>query len=67
MYVQLYLQVLGIENNKFSVEDPDLSAVAIVTAMKGLEVPLLVNDEHGNFETRLEHIINFLFYGIIKR
>jgi AcrR family transcriptional regulator len=57
----------GIERGKFSVEDPHLSAVAIVTAMKGLEVPLFINKEHGNFEARLSSLINFLFYGIVKR
>lgn len=60
------LQV-GIESGKFSIEDPQLSAVAIVTAMKGLEVPLFLNKEHGNFEVRLNNLINFLFYGIVKR
>jgi AcrR family transcriptional regulator len=57
----------GIERGKFSVEDPHLSAVAIVTAMKGLEVPLFINKEHGNFEARLDSLVNFLFYGIVKR
>lgn len=57
----------GIERGKFSVEDPNLSAVAIVTAMKGLEVPLFINKEHKNFEARLDSLINFLFYGIVKR
>jgi AcrR family transcriptional regulator len=57
----------GIEKGKFSVDDPQLSAVAIVTAMKGLEVPLFINKEHGNFEARLRNLINFLFYGIVKR
>jgi AcrR family transcriptional regulator len=57
----------GIERGKFSVEDPHLSAVAIVTAMKGLEVPLFINKEQGNFEVRLDSLINFLFYGIVKR
>lgn len=57
----------GIEKGKFSVDDPHLSAVAIVTAMKGLEVPLFINKEHGNFEARLSNLINFLFYGIVKR
>jgi AcrR family transcriptional regulator len=57
----------GIEKGKFSVDDPHLSAVAIVTAMKGLEVPLFTNKEHGNFETRMHNLIDFLFYGIVKR
>jgi AcrR family transcriptional regulator len=57
----------GIEKGIFAVEDPQLSAIAIVTAMKGLEVPIFVSKEHGNFEVRLNNLINFLFYGIVKR
>ncbi|MFN8239746.1 MAG: TetR/AcrR family transcriptional regulator [Bacteroidales bacterium] len=57
----------GIDSGVFSVDDPHLSAVAIVTALKGLEVPLLINKEHSNFESRLNNLINFLFYGIVKR
>jgi AcrR family transcriptional regulator len=57
----------GIERGLFAVDDPQLSAIAIVTAMKGLEVPLFISKEHGNFEVRLNNLINFLFYGIVKR
>jgi AcrR family transcriptional regulator len=57
----------GIERGKFAVEDPHLSAIAIVTAMKGLEVPLFISKEQGGFETRLNNLVNFLFYGIVKR
>jgi AcrR family transcriptional regulator len=57
----------GIESGKFAIDDPHLSAIAIVTAMKGLEVPLFISKEHGNFEARLNNLVNFLFYGIVKR
>ncbi len=57
----------GIKANKFVIEDPALSAVALVTAMKGLEIPLFINKEHGNIEDRLDNLIKFLFYGLIKR
>lgn len=57
----------GIRLNKFIVEDPALSAVAIVTAMKGLEIPLFINKDHGNIENRLDNLIRFLFYGLVKR
>jgi AcrR family transcriptional regulator len=57
----------GINKGIFNVEDPDLSSIAIVTAMKGLEVPLFISKEQGNFEARLDNIINFLFYGMVKR
>jgi AcrR family transcriptional regulator len=67
--IQIVARIIedGIERGKFSVDDPQLSAIAIVTAMKGLEVPLLINSENGNFEVRLNNLINFLFYGIVKR
>ncbi len=58
---------MGIKINKFNVEDPELSAVAIVTAMKGLEIPLFINKNHGNIENRLDNLIRFLFYGLVKR
>jgi AcrR family transcriptional regulator len=57
----------GIEKGIFTVDDPQLSAIAIVTAMKGLEVPIFVSKENGNFEVRLDNLVNFLFYGIVKR
>ncbi len=57
----------GVEKGLFNVEDPSLSAISIVIAMKGLEVPLFINKEQGNFESRLNNLINFLFYGIVKR
>jgi AcrR family transcriptional regulator len=57
----------GIDGGNFSIEDPKQSAIAIVIAMKGLEVPLFLSKEHGSFETRLDNLVNFLFYGIVKR
>jgi AcrR family transcriptional regulator len=57
----------GIEKGIFAIDDPQLSAIAIVTAMKGLEVPIFVSKEHENFEIRLNNLVNFLFYGIVKR
>lgn len=57
----------GIEKEEFVIDDPELGAVAIATAMKGLEIPLFIKKEHGNIEDRLDNLINFLFYGLIKR
>ena len=57
----------GVDSGKFSMEDTYLGAVAIVTAMKGLEIPLLINEDQGNLEERLDNLIRFLFYGLIKR
>ncbi|HEX2921417.1 MAG TPA: TetR/AcrR family transcriptional regulator [Bacteroidales bacterium] len=57
----------GIDKGLFADDDPSLTAISIVTAMKGLEVPLLISKEHRNFESRMNNLISFLFYGIVKR
>ncbi len=57
----------GIDGGKFSIENPQQSAVAIVTAMKGLEVPLFISKGNSNFEERMNNLVNYLFYGIVKR
>lgn len=67
--VELVKEILktGVEKDQFVIDDPDLAAVALVTAMKGLEIPLFINKKHGRIEDRLENLIQFLFYGLIKR
>jgi AcrR family transcriptional regulator len=67
--VKIVTQILvkGMKDKKFVVEDAGLSAVAIVTAMKGLEIPLFINKDHGNIENRLDNLIKILFYGLVKR
>jgi AcrR family transcriptional regulator len=57
----------GIDKGIFKADDPSMIAVSIVTAMKGLEVPLFISKEHRNFESRMNNLISFLFYGIVKR
>jgi AcrR family transcriptional regulator len=67
--VKIVTEILqrGIKHHKFVIEDPELSAVALVTAMKGLEIPLFINKDHGNIEDRLDNLIKMLFYGLVKR
>jgi AcrR family transcriptional regulator len=67
--VKIVTEILqrGIKQQKFVIEEPKLSAVAIVTAMKGLEIPLFINKDHGNIEDRLDNLIKILFYGLVKR
>ncbi|MCF8378856.1 MAG: TetR/AcrR family transcriptional regulator [Bacteroidales bacterium] len=67
--IELVTRILkiGVEKEKFVIDDPDLAAVALVTALKGLEIPLFINKKHGRIEDRLENLIQFLFYGLIKR
>ena len=67
--IKMVKQILedGVGKEQFVVDDPSLSAVAIVTAMKGLEVPLFLSKEKSNMDNRIDNLINFLFYGIVKR
>ncbi len=58
----------GMQNGTFQVVSSEIGAIAIATMMKGLELPLLLSDEHKtDREELLDDLIRVLFYGIIKR
>jgi len=56
----------GIEKNIFYIKNTDKTAKAIVTAMKGLEIPLIVKDNKYKIEDRLDDFLDILYYGICK-
>jgi AcrR family transcriptional regulator len=58
----------GIEKGEFSIEDPYLAAVAIVTSMKGFEIPLFITGKKGqDIEQIVDKLMKMLFYGILKK
>ena len=58
----------GMRNGSFQITSSEIGAIAISTMMKGLELPLLLSEEHkADREELLEDLIRVLFYGIIKR
>ncbi len=58
----------GVDNGTFKIKDIELSSIAILTAMKGLEVPLLVSSPMmDNLETIIDDLLDILFYGIVNR
>ncbi len=59
--------VEGTRQHTFKIENPELAATAICTAMKGLEVPLFWKKKVPEMENRLDDILKILFYGIVKR
>jgi AcrR family transcriptional regulator len=59
--------VEGVENGMFEIDDTSLAAIAIVTALKGREIPLFWGVEEKDLESRLDHLIHILFHGIMKR
>jgi AcrR family transcriptional regulator len=58
----------GLSEGTFQINNPEIGAIAIATMMKGLELPLLLSDDHKNDRgTLLDDLIRVLFYGILKR
>lgn len=58
----------GMRRGSFQINSSEIGAIAISTMMKGLELPLLLNEEHKtDREELMEDLIRVLFYGIIKR
>jgi len=57
----------GVKKDVFRVENCHIAAIAIITAMKGLEIPLLWSKETTNLEFQLDSVLNVLLYGIVKK
>lgn len=65
--VQLLLEE-GIEKKDFSIEDPYLASLAIVTSMKGFEIPLFIQGRKGqDLEQRVDKLLKMLFNGILRK
>ena len=59
--------VEGINSEVFNIEDSRLAAIVLVTAMKGLEIPLFWNQGVDNVESRLKNVLKIMFNGILKK
>jgi len=57
----------GARKKVFSVVNSEYTALAVQTALKGLEVPLFWEKKEMNIEKRLSAILDILFYGIIRK
>jgi len=65
--VNLMLQE-GIENGVFRIQNPELTAKTIVTALHGFEVPLIVKDVSADdIQKSVDEMMNILFYGIVAK
>jgi AcrR family transcriptional regulator len=58
----------GVRRDKFNIDDLNLTAIGITTAIKGLEMPLSAGN-YGNFdiEMSVDNIVRIICYGIMKR
>lgn len=64
------MMIEGLNKNQFQLKDPEMAAVAIAIALKGLETPLFRSMNLNNFDefrVQIDNILNILFYGMIKR
>ncbi|MEI8005033.1 MAG: TetR/AcrR family transcriptional regulator [Bacteroidota bacterium] len=58
----------GVSSGTFHLEDTYLTSIAIVTALKGMEVPLVIaRKEENHLEMTLDRLLDVLFYGMLKR
>jgi AcrR family transcriptional regulator len=58
----------GIKEGAFILNSPKIGALAFTTMLKGLELPLFLNNySRKQKEQLLDDLIQVVFYGIIKR
>jgi AcrR family transcriptional regulator len=57
----------GARRGYFSLNNSEFTAMAVQTALKGLEVPLFWKRRQAGMESRLEAILDVLFNGILLK
>ncbi|MEA1887057.1 MAG: TetR/AcrR family transcriptional regulator [Bacteroidota bacterium] len=62
-----YVLWMGVRSGHFNLENTGLAALAVQTALKGLELPLFWEKRSYGIDTRLDAIIDILFYGIVRK
>jgi AcrR family transcriptional regulator len=62
-----YILWRGVRSGHFNLKNTGLAALAVQTALKGLELPLFWQKRSYGLEDRLDAIIDILFYGIVRK
>ena len=57
----------GVKTNVFSIENTEMTAFVLVTALKGLEYPWTVETSLENIGKNIDELLKVLFKGIEKR
>jgi AcrR family transcriptional regulator len=58
----------GVRRDKFQIDDLNLTAMGITTAMRGLEMPLSAGSHHEmDIEMSVDNFVRILCYGIMRR
>ncbi|MBA7528893.1 HTH-type transcriptional regulator QacR [subsurface metagenome] len=66
MFIKTIL-IGGVNNNEFEIDDVEFASPAILTALKGLEMPFFLNNKYNELENRLGELVKILIRGIEKR
>ena len=62
-----YILWTGVKSGHFNLTNTGLIALAVQTALKGLERPLFWEKQKGGLEGRLDATIDLLFYGVVRK
>jgi AcrR family transcriptional regulator len=67
--IELVKKILieGVKSGAFAIENPSIASAGIVTALKGLQGPILESLNEKEIEEKLDSLLSILFYGIIRR
>ncbi len=57
----------GISQDTFEVKDLDFTSLTIVTTLKGLEIPLFVENKISDLSNYIDHFVHLVCYGLFKR
>jgi AcrR family transcriptional regulator len=57
----------GKSRNIFHIENTENVTQAIMSAMRGLEIPFFIKQIVIDIDNRIDELLNILFYGLLKR
>lgn len=57
----------GVDNHIFNVKNVNLTAMAIIMAMKGFEFPWATVDNNDKIVNDIDNLLEILFNGLLKR
>jgi len=58
----------GIASGDYTIQNPELTAKTVVTALHGFEVPLILkNLSDEELQKAVEEMLNILFFGIVNK
>lgn len=57
----------GVEQQVFCIPNIEETAFMLVTMLKSLEIPFFGREDAPDYQTPLMHLLNMLFYGIVRK